>query len=82
MPLIATVTPGTLSVVTKMVTNMTDTEVPFTNFANEEAIWSDSMGVGFINEASPAVTRLLTAVSSSLGIISITAPFANSSFTL
>lgn len=82
MPLIATVTPGTLFVVTKMVTNMTDTEVPFTNFANDEAIWSDSMGVGFINEASPAVTRLLTAVSSSLGIISITAPFANSSFTL
>ncbi|KAB2571086.1 hypothetical protein DBV05_g10257 [Lasiodiplodia theobromae] len=82
MPLIATVTPGTISVESRSVTNTTNGRVPSVDFARDETLWSDSMGVGYINEASPAVTRLLSAVSSSIGIIPITAPFPNSSFTL
>ncbi|OJD30020.1 formylmethionine deformylase-like protein [Diplodia corticola] len=82
MPLIATVTPSTLSVYTKMVTNVSNVEVPCMGFANDPDIWSDSMGAGFINEPSPAVTRLLTATSSSIGILPMTASFPNSSYSL
>ncbi|KAF2138914.1 uncharacterized protein K452DRAFT_275818 [Aplosporella prunicola CBS 121167] len=86
MPLIAIVTPGTISVENRMVTNTTNGRVPFVAFSRSEDVWSDYVGesgsFGTVGSASPAVTRLLSAVASSMGIIPITPQFANSSFTL
>lgn len=86
IPFIAAVPPGTLSVHLKMVSNTTVASVPYPIFEDDTAavadIWSDITEAGLISSASPAVTRILTATSSSMSILPFTGLWPNSSFSL
>jgi hypothetical protein len=67
--------------------NVTKELVPFPNFKGTSEkignIWGDVLPyMGSLVAASPAVTRLLTAVSSSMSIVPVSAPHPNSSYSL
>jgi hypothetical protein len=91
LPLVALVTPATLTVESRITTNVTSRDVPypkFDNFTNDISsgnrgnVWSDYAGAGFINRPSPGVSRLLSAVSSGMSIIPVSAPYTNSSYSI
>lgn len=84
LPLMAAVTPSTLSVKTRINQNTTTSLVPYPHFSIDSAdklrVWSDQVGVSMMSSPSPAVVRLLTATASSTRILSIDAPFPNASY--
>lgn len=83
IPLAAVVTPSTLSIRLLTTTNVTQLHVPTVNFT--ESFWRPWVtwgGSGFIASPSPDITRLFTATSSSAEVLSVPAPFPNSSYTL
>lgn len=88
LPLVALVTPATLTVESRVTQNITTQMVPYPVFETPDAreqsfnLWSDYMGVGWVNSASPALTRLLTAVASGMAILPVSAPYPNSSYSM
>ena len=76
----------------RMTTRITRESIPYPDFdttngqdSNSQGpihLWSDWMGVGSIGSASPAVSRILTATSSSMSIIPVAAPYPNSSYSI
>ncbi|CAG8181319.1 unnamed protein product [Penicillium nalgiovense] len=83
IPLAAVVTPSTLSIRLLTTTHVTQLHVSTVNFT--ESFWRPWVtwgGAGFIASPSPDITRLFTATSSSAEVLSVPAPFPNSSYTL
>ncbi|KAF9888266.1 hypothetical protein FE257_008835 [Aspergillus nanangensis] len=84
VPLTALVTPATLSVNLLTKPNITRAHVPTVNFTDENfwKSWALFEGVGRIENPSSAISRLFTAVSSSVAVVPFPPPFPNSSYTL
>jgi hypothetical protein len=92
LPLVALVTPATLTVESRVTTNVTSRDAPYPRFdnftddvssdMNRGNAWSDYMGAGFINRPSPALSRLLSVVSSGMSIVPVSAPYTNSSYSM
>ena len=83
LPLIATVTPATLSVRTFMTVNTTHMAVPSLDFASTNDVsWglgADAVGFG---GPLPLISRLMSATAASVAILPMTAPFPNASWSL
>ncbi|PVI04636.1 hypothetical protein DM02DRAFT_690836 [Periconia macrospinosa] len=91
LPLIALVTPATLTVESRLNGNTTIKPVPYPNFDLTNGhvgtdvsanVWSDYQGVGWPVNASPGLRRLLTAVGSGASVIPVGAPYPNSSYSI
>lgn len=84
LPIVATITPATLSVRPGQSSNTTRGEVPFLAYANEKQTitWANFEGAGNVESASAALNRLVAATSSSIAVLPFSAPFPNSSYTL
>ncbi|KAK7516273.1 hypothetical protein IWZ03DRAFT_186003 [Phyllosticta citriasiana] len=81
IPIVATITPATLSVRPGMSPNSTKAQVPIPNFLDENA-WAIFEGVGRPESSTASVNRMLAATSSSMSILSFSAPYSNSSYTV
>ncbi|KAF2141994.1 uncharacterized protein K452DRAFT_308403 [Aplosporella prunicola CBS 121167] len=87
IPLVTTLTPGTLSVQPVSITNITSAEVPYIDFSSENPTNNSVLlgtweGAANLMGASPSLRRLLSATAASASIASMTAPSPNSSYTL
>ncbi|CAI7641693.1 unnamed protein product [Penicillium glandicola] len=83
LPLASVFTPATLSIHLLTTTNITQLRVPTVNFTDSFWLpWVTYEGAGFIGSPSPEITRLFTATSSSAEVLSVPAPFPNSSYAL
>ncbi|KAK8209880.1 hypothetical protein IWZ01DRAFT_332530 [Phyllosticta capitalensis] len=81
IPIVATITPATLSVRSGTLSNSTMALAPFPVFHNLDH-WANSAGAGLPSTATAAVNRILAATSSSMSILPFAAPFPNSSYTI
>ncbi|KAL4805375.1 hypothetical protein BDV18DRAFT_161031 [Aspergillus unguis] len=84
IPLTAIVTPATLSVRLLTTFNTTQLHVPNVDFGSQ-SFWWDWVtlgGVGYIAGPSPDISRLFAATTSAINMLTIPAPFPNSSYTL
>lgn len=84
IPIVATITPATLSVRSGLSTNITSGKVPFLDFASdvEYGTWANLEGVGRVDSSSAAINRLMAATASSISTLPFDAPYPNSSYTL
>ncbi|KAJ0423246.1 hypothetical protein BJY00DRAFT_310375 [Aspergillus carlsbadensis] len=84
IPLTAIVTPATLSVRLLTTLNTTQLHVPTVDFG-AQSFWYDWVtfgGAGYISAASPSISRLFAATTSAINMLTVHAPFPNSSYTL
>ncbi|KAL1638906.1 hypothetical protein SLS58_008491 [Diplodia intermedia] len=81
IPIIATITPATLSVRLEITVNTTDAKVPSLSYENAPN-WGEYQGAQRLVGAAIPVHRVLAATSSSGDILRVTPPFPNSSYTL
>ncbi|CAI7620017.1 unnamed protein product [Penicillium viridicatum] len=84
IPLTAIVTPATLSVRLLTTFNTSQLHVPNVDFGSQ-SFWHDWVtfgGVGYIAGPSPDISRLFAATTSAINMLTIPAPFPNSSYTL
>lgn len=83
IPISSTFSSATLSVRSGTVTNVTEVNVPVPDYTNStETYWAVYEGVGRLDGASPAITRLASATSTSMYILPFSAPFPNSSYSV
>lgn len=85
MPISSTVSSATLLVRTGVVTNVTEVVVPVPDFSNNstrQSIWGTYEGVGRLSTPTPAVTRVVSATSTSMQILPFAAPFPNRSYSI
>ncbi|OJD36450.1 formylmethionine deformylase-like protein [Diplodia corticola] len=84
IPIVATITPATLSVRAGLSNDTSSMRVPRPSYGNEiwGITWVNFEGVGRIESPSAAVNRLIATTSSSIAILPFTAPSPNSSYTL
>src|ERR1700760_1718996 len=84
MPLMATVTPATLTVYTKHVPSTANRLVPMPNTATSDKlpnVWADEMGVSSPGSPNPGLFRRLAATAASMAVLPVTAPSPNSTYT-
>ncbi|CAG7956978.1 unnamed protein product [Penicillium salamii] len=83
IPLVALITPATLSVHLKTTPIATDMNVPTVRFTKDFWLnWAFYEGLGYIYGTSFIISRLFTTTSSSAAIIPLPPPLPNSSYTL
>lgn len=81
IPLVATITPATLSVRPSIVSRTASVDVPRPHFDNYE-FWANFEGAGRPQKPSAVLNRLVAATASSVGVLPFPAPFPNASYTL
>ncbi|KAL1626229.1 hypothetical protein SLS54_003064 [Diplodia seriata] len=84
IPIVATITPATLSIRAGLSNSTSSMKVPRPSYENENTTiaWVNFEGVGRIESSSAAINRLISTTSSSISILPFTAPAPNSSYTL
>lgn len=81
LPISSTVSSATLSVRAGVVTNYTQVAVPVPDYANSsQSTWAGLEGVGRLESATPAITRVAAGTSASMAILGFPAPFPNASY--
>lgn len=86
MPIIATITPGTLTIRSIMTTNSITVVVPYPNYTINVGFtanaWYSVDQDGYLSGVSPPLNHALYATSTSPSILPLSAPFPNSTYTL
>ncbi|KAI9164065.1 formylmethionine deformylase-like protein [Paramyrothecium foliicola] len=82
MPLMATISPATLSVVTVVQSQTRSTNVPMLDYSNETGWKIEQAGLGYRYNPKPEISRLLGTITSSGRLPSFIAPYQNSTYTL
>lgn len=81
IPLVATITPATLSVHLEIMHNTTDVLVPYLDWSSSK-YYAKYEGAGFISGASIPVHRVVAATATAGDIIQVAAHYSNSSYEL
>ncbi|KAL8303353.1 hypothetical protein RB600_006998 [Gaeumannomyces tritici] len=81
IPLVATITPATLSIRPGIVSRTASVNVPRPDFDNSKP-WANFEGVGRPQSPSAVLNRLVAATASSVSVLPFPAPFPNASYTL
>lgn len=83
LPISSTFSSATLSVRAGTISHIVQYNVPLPDYHDESlSAWATYEGVGRPDGPTPAITRIASATSTTMGMLPILAPFPNSSYTL